>query len=226
MAARVQLMSNFGKGAIRLGGALDAEDTKAKASNRELTNTERTFTIETTTKTMFSDAELKYRTALLEAKVFDKDDIPAALYIKKNDQQKNDKEETQMEAAIAEEGVCDGDGNNWMQVDAASSVKNTKEAVMKRLGLKEDAAQHIVGLRDLSFLTEASAEPAPGDASGSAAGQGLRTAILLRLADREGETDVIDAVIEYGNAEYTLDSDTLARADAPAEEGAMANYNL
>ena len=125
MVARTNLLAAFGKMAIRIGAALDAEETKLTAMGLELLAPEREKAVAAIVKSAHSDAETKYRAALVEALVYEPAELPSALFPGKEKAEKEVKE-NRMEAAVAEEGAdIDGDADKWEQIGTAS-LKNTK----------------------------------------------------------------------------------------------------
>ena len=156
MIARTNLLAAFGKTGLRVAVNLDAEETKMAAMGQEFPAPEREKAVSAITRQAYTDAETKYRAALIEALVFTPATLPSALYPGKKEAEKEVKEEPR-EAAVVEQGVdTDVHANKWDEI-GKTSLKNTTEAVLKRVGLKaaegagEGRELGAVGLNSLSF---------------------------------------------------------------------------
>ena len=226
--ARCALLHNFGKMLLRIAGALENEESRASAIRKDFLDEDREKVIEGIKSTMLSDAETKYRAALVEAKEFGhpKPELPDALYPKKSEKEKpkKDNKENDIKAVGDEEEARLGNidaAKTWSTI-GKEQTKLTIENLLKRLGLKENFQKPIVNLSSLTFAGNSSS------AAGQdlAAGQGRkrsRKATLLELEDVTADGHIFAKII-YCKKKYTVNSDILYKYTA--QVGAMANYNL
>ena len=91
MVARTNLLATFGKLAMRIGALLDAEETKLTAMGKTFSVPEREKTVEPLTRSAYTDAETKYRAALVEALVYEPAELPSALFPGKEKAEKKSK---------------------------------------------------------------------------------------------------------------------------------------